>query len=209
MSESSQSSPSQSGPILTLDDSSEFERELTMAELEARAKTEDPRELPTTARPRARDDELLDEPPRGDHHLGRFAGWRAVATSRKIVGGTLALALIVGAVIFVQHSLTMNEQRERRAHERLHPLPEVEALIDPDTPREMTLSDGEFRIALGREAPAVNVLHLPDRDITLAPGLDKAQFKIEVRDGETMRIVVLTGEIRETLTAPEAEPLLD
>jgi hypothetical protein len=180
-------------------------RDLTMAELKARADRElietGAHELPVRARPRERDDELLEELPATDHHLGRFAGWRAVRKTRWIVGVTLGVALIVGVVVFVLHS------RELR-HRRLHPLPEVEATITPGTPREMTMSEGHMRVGLSREPPAVNVLHLPDRDITLAPGAEKAQFKVEVRGGETVMVKVLTGEIVESLTSPDAEPLL-
>jgi hypothetical protein len=154
------------------------------------------------ARPRERDDELLDELPDTDYHLGRFAGWQAVRKPRLIIGVSLAVALLVGAVLFISHS-------RRMRHERLHPLPEVEAMIAEGTPREMTVEDGHMRVALSREPPAINVLHLPDRDITLALGAEKAQFKVEVRDGETVKITVLSGRITETLTAPDAEPLVE
>lgn len=188
------------------------DRELTMAELKARVDRE--RELATLtgqppaheslakARPRARDDELLTELPPSDHHLGRFAGWRAVRKVRWVVGISLSVALLAGVLVFLQNT------RELR-HRRLHPLPEVEATIAPGTSREMSISDGHMRVGLSREPPAVNLLHLPDRDITLARGADKAQFKVEVRDGKTVSIKVLTGEIVETLTDPTAEPLLD
>jgi hypothetical protein len=159
-------------------------------------------EPPRSARSRARDDELLDEVPATDHHLGRFAGWRAVAKLRWIVGTTLALAVLVAVVLFVQST------RELR-YQRLHPLPELEATVRPGTPREATYSDGQFRVGIAREAPYINLVHLPDRDITLARGAEKAQFKVEIRDGETIRIVVLTGKIVETLTREGAKPLLD
>lgn len=190
------------------------DRELTFAQLIRRAdpgsSTEpasdaaepDTTQAPRVARPRARDDELLTELPPHDYHLGQFAGWRATRKARWFVGGTLGATLLVGIVLFIVHT------RELR-HERLHPLPEVEATIAPGTPRDMTLSDGSMRVGLSREPPAVNILHLPDRDITLADGADKAQFKVEVRDGKTVRLHVLTGEIVETLTDPDATPLLE
>lgn len=159
-------------------------------------------EPPRIARPRARDDELLTELPPHDYHLGQFAGWRATRKARWFVGGTLGATVLVGIVVVVVHT------RELRYQER-HPLPEVEATIAPGTPRDMTLADGSMRVGLGREPPAVNILHLPDRDITLARGSDKAQFKVEVRDGKTVRLQVLTGEIVETLTDPDATPLLE
>jgi hypothetical protein len=154
------------------------------------------------ARPRARDDELLTELPPHDYHLGRFAGWRATRKLRWFVGGTLGATVLVGIVLLIAH-------RRQLLYEERHPLPEVEATITPGTPREMSLSDGRMRVGLGREPPAVNILHLPDRDITLARGSDKAQFKVEVRDGKTVRLQVLTGEIVETLTDETATPLLE
>ena len=187
-------------------------RALTMAELKASLEDErevvaqggEPVESPTRARPRERDDELLDVLPETDHHLGRFAGWRATRRSRLIVGVGLSVAGLVAVIAFFVHT------RELR-HARLHPLPELEATIAPGTSREMTLSEGHMRVQLAREAPSINVLHLPDRDITLAPRVDKVQFKVEVREGQTVRLKILTGDaddLRETLTAPGAKPLL-
>ncbi|PRQ02512.1 hypothetical protein ENSA5_21570 [Enhygromyxa salina] len=197
--------PENLGEIVVKDD-----RELTMAELKAAAERElddgdetpPAHELVRTARPRERDDELLDDPPATKVHLGRFAGWHAVRKLRWIITASLGLALTIGIIVFVHNT------RELR-HQRLHPLPEVEATIAPGTPRDMTISEGNMRVGLSREAPAINLLHLPDRDITLARGAEKAQFKVEVRDGETVEIKVLTGEIVETLTKPDARPLLD
>lgn len=200
-----------SGSLETLDDSiEEVERALTMAELKAKLEREqqaaassgEPLPEPASnARPGPRDDELLDELPATDHHLGRFAGWRAARTSRWIVTGVLAVTVAVGVVLLIKHS------RDAR-YARLHPLPEVEATIAPGTPREMTYAEGKFRVLLSSEAPAVNLVHLPDRDITLARGVEKASFKFEIRDGKTIKLEVLTGEIVETLTRPDAEPLL-
>lgn len=186
------------------------DRELTFAQLIRRAdpgadagsNADDGATEPRATRSRARDDELLTELPPHDYHLGQFAGWRATRKVRWFIGGTLGATVLVGIVIVVVHT------RELR-YQELHPLPEVEATIAPGTPRDMTLADGSMRVGLGREPPAVNILHLPDRDITLARGSDKAQFKVEIRDGKTVRLQVLTGEIVETLTDPDATPLLE
>jgi hypothetical protein len=156
---------------------------------------------PRAARPRERDDELLTDLPAHDYHLGQFAGWRATRNVRWFVGGTLGASVLVGVVVLIVHSLEVR-------HQKLHPLPEVEATITPGTPRDMSLSDGSMRVGLSREPPGVNILHLPDRDITLARGANKAQFKVEVRDGQTVRLQVLTGKIDETLTDPNATALL-
>jgi hypothetical protein len=187
-------------------DQPDDERELTFAELIERNPEPPPPEpepdLPSVARPRERDDELLTELPPHDYHLGHFAGWRATRKLRWFVGGTLGATLLVGVISLIVHTLELR-------HQKLHPMPEVEATIAPGTPRDMTLSEGSMRVGLSREPPGINILHLPDRDITLARGSDKAQFKIEIREGKTVRLVVLTGEIVETLTDPEAEPLLE
>lgn len=199
-----------SGSFKTLDDSiEENERALTMAELKAKlaqehraASSGEPApELPRMARPSARDDELLDELPATDHHLGGFAGWRAMSWQRWVIGIVLSSVMIAGVVILVKHRAAMRYQR-------LHPLPEVEATIAPGTPREMTYSEGSFRVMISSEAPAVNLVHLPDRDITLARGEERASFKFEIRDGKTITLEVVTGKIVETLTRDGAEPLL-
>ena len=198
-------------PSETLDDEFLSQRGLTMAELRERWDEErnaqsgsEPGELPSSARPSERDDELLTELPPTDHHLGRFAGWRAARNPRLVVTGALAFALVAATIAFVVHN------RELR-YAYLHPLPEVEATIAPGTPRDMTLADGQMRVELARVAPAINLLHLPDRDLSLAPGVDKVQFKVEIRGGQTLRLKLLTGEAEdlvETLTAPGAQPLL-
>ena len=178
----------------------------TMAELKRSFEQErlaevDPDAIVDTS-PGSRDDELLTEIPVTDHHLGRFAGWHATRKFRWIVGGALGIAIAVAIIAFVQHSLAARNAR-------LHPLPEVEALLGPDTPREATYTDGKFRVGLSREAPYINVVHLPDRDITLARGAETAQFKIEIREGRTVKLTVLTGEIVETLTRDDATALLE
>jgi hypothetical protein len=184
------------------------DRELTFAELIERHPEPPPRDepdladLPRVARPRERDDELLTELPPHDYHLGQFAGWRATRKLRWMIGGVLGGTLLVGVIVLIVHT------RELR-HQKLHPMPEVEATIAPGTPRDMTLSEGSMRVGLSAEPPGINILHLPDRDITLARGSDKAQFKVEIREGKTVRLQVLTGEIVETLTDPEATALLE
>lgn len=187
--------------VETLDDGED--REATMAELKARIEVRKQGASgsePESAKPRARDDELLADPPATSLHLGRFHGWQQGRPLR--VGITLVLVGVgvLAAIVYARREAQLE-------YERLHPLPEVEATIAPGTPREMTISEGAMRLGLGREAPAINVVHLPDRDITLAEGHDKAQFKVEVAGGKTTRLVVLTGGVVETLHAG-AEPLL-
>jgi hypothetical protein len=194
-------------PRETLDDGED--RALTMAQLKSRLAVErqraaegrgpDPMPANAEPRPRSRDDELLTDLPPSEH-VGSFTGWQAGRRARRVLVGALGLVALTIAIVAWRAA-------EQREYKRLHPLPEVEATIDPGTPRDMTISDGQFRLGLGREAPAINVVHLPDRDITLAEGADKAQFKVEVAGGKTVKITVLTGDIVETLHEG-ADPLL-
>lgn len=204
------SGPGDDNPALQTLDDDRTDRELSMAQLKqrleakrlaaARGEAEDPLATPSSARPRERDDELLSDPPETDYHLGRLGGWRAGRHLRWMIFGVFGSIAIAGAILTFVHA-------RQREHDRLHPLPEVEATIAPGTSREMTVSEGQFRLGIAREAPSVNIVHLPDRDITLAEGEDKAQFKVEVSDGKTTKIVVLTGGIVETLY-DGAQPLL-
>jgi hypothetical protein len=194
-------------PRETLDDGED--RQLTMAQLRAQlelarqaaaeGKGPDPLATPSEVRPRVRDDELLANPPPSER-LGGFSGWNAGRRARGLLLGAFVVVALTVAILSWQIA-------ERREFNRLHPLPEVEATIAPGTPRDMTISDGQFRLGIAREPPSINVVHLPDRDITLAEGVDKAQFKVEVVEGKTVKITVLTGRIVETLHEG-AEPLL-
>ena len=135
-------------------------------------------------------DELLDDPPRGDHHLGRFAGDRAGRKVRALMATVLGLAIVSAAWVWWRHTVV-------RAHERTHPF-ELPADVDVSTrPREMTWSGGKARLGLSREAPGIEVIHLPDRDIRLAGGCERAQIKVDVRDGQTVALKVISGEIEQ------------
>jgi hypothetical protein len=74
-------------------------------------------------------------------------------------------------------------------------------LPDPDEiaarPRELTWTGGRALLGLGRDAPEVEVIHLPDRDLQLAEGCNSARVRVEVTDGETTVIEVLRGDIVE------------
>ena len=139
-------------------------------------------------RPGGRGDELMDDPPTGEHHRGRFAGYDAGKGVRRKMVAVMGVAFVLSIIAYVQYVDYLRDQR-------LHPLKDVEALLAPDSPREMTWSSGKARLALAREAPAVEVIHLPDRDIRLADGCDRAQVKLHVRDGETLVVRAIVGEI--------------
>lgn len=138
-----------------------------------------------------RTDELLDEPPSTDHHLGRFAGYRAAASIRKRIVLVMAGAVVLSAVsyyFYVRHL----------RYQIAHPLAEVEALIeDHETPREMTWNRGHGRLSMRRSPPGVSIIHLPDRDIHLAEGVDRALLEVYVEDGKTVFIEVVKGRVVE------------
>lgn len=71
----------------------------------------------------------------------------------------------------------------------------------------LTWSEGKARLGLSREPPGVHTIELPDRTLTLADGVDMAQFKVVVEAGKTTALEVLSGEIVEQLK-PGAAPLL-
>jgi hypothetical protein len=146
-------------------------------------------------------DELLDEIPPTEHHRGAFAGYAAAATVRRRIVIAMLVTLAIGAVAYVRYTQWLRQRA-------LHPLPEVEATIDPSNPRELTWTKGAARLALGREPPAIEIIHLPDRDLVLADGCDRAQVKVEVRDGRTVALVVVAGTIEER-PRPGSPRLLD
>ncbi len=199
-----------SSAVQTLSDD-ELSRDLTMAQLKARIEADRaaaaaqearaPLESPRATRPRFDDDDLNRDPPQGDLHLGHFGGWRKGRRARLFLLAGFGVTCLVIALVY----WALERQRH---HDRLHPLPEVEATITPDTPREMTISEGKIRVSLKADPPAINTLHLPDRDIVLPEGVDFAHFKVEVIDGQTVSIKVLEGKVREILTGEDAKPLL-
>jgi hypothetical protein len=142
-------------------------------------------------------DELLDAPPRGDHHLGRFAGYRAASPIRRRIALALGLCVVIMGVAYWQVAAQFEAKYERQRWERLHPY-ELPAGTDVSArPRELTWTTGKARLGLRRETPGVAVIHLPDRDLVLAPGSDHAQLNVEVRDGKVIYLKVLFGTVEE------------
>ncbi len=136
-------------------------------------------------------DELMSDPPFGDHHLGRFAGYEAAKTVRRRMVMVMAGACLVSVIAYVQYTRWVEYQRT-------HPYQLPEGSDLEGRPREMTWNDGKARLALVREAPGLLTVHLPDRDISLADGCEHAQFKVHVQDGKTLTVEVISGEIVET-----------
>ncbi len=73
-------------------------------------------------------------------------------------------------------------------------------------PRTFHWSSGRARLGLSRTPPAADRIVLPDRIVELAPDVSHAQVDVEVRDGRTVRLEVLTGAIAERPRGPSDGP---
>lgn len=146
-----------------------------------------------------RDDELMTDPPRGEHHRGRFAGYGAGRRVRRVLLACLGL-LVVGTVVVWYQWASRGPEPLRQFQ-----LPPGTAI--DERPRVLTWSEGKARLGLSREPPGVHTVELPDRTLTLAEGSDMAQFKVVVEAGKTTALEPVSGEIVETLK-PGAAPLI-
>ena len=139
-------------------------------------------------------DELLEEPP-DEQVQGPLTGYRDGSRTRRwiylgLVGGTLAAG--VAGKLYVGY---LDDKRKAEL-----PTPEyvlAEGSEDEDRPDAMLWTSGVARLGLSRQEPGVKAIVLPDRIVTLAPGCDHAQIKVDVRDGKTHALKVLVGEIRQ------------
>lgn len=149
--------------------------------------------------PRERDDELMSDPPVGDHHRGRLGGYQKGGRMR-VVLAALVVAVIAGGVAL----MVWYVRNRPPEHARQFELP---AGSDLDRPRTMTWTGGKARLGLDRAAPGILEISLPDRTLRLADGSDQAQMKVEVVDGKTTELKVLFGDVVEELQAG-ARPLI-
>lgn len=142
--------------------------------------------------------ELLEDIPPAFHHRGRFEGLTAGRTMQRWLCGALVLCgiAVVGAGFREYHrSLAL----ERSPYELP---PELQS---EGAARELWWSEGRARLGLARKAPGIEVIHLPDREIRLAPGCDVAQLWVDVVNGHTRKIQPIYGEIVEQ-TKPRDVP---
>jgi hypothetical protein len=140
-------------------------------------------------------DQLLDELPETQHHLGRFEGYREGRRPRRLIALALTTCAVLAVVIFVVNQHRLEEEAEEAEYERLHPWTLPEGTDLSSRPRDFHMSDGKMRLALSREAPGIERIILPDKVITLAEGVDSAQIKVQVENGQTLRIKVLSGDV--------------
>jgi hypothetical protein len=135
-------------------------------------------------------DELLEVPP-DEGHGGVLAADAQGARVRRRV-----YAVLIGGIVvaFIGGHYAVKWAREKMKN----PTPHYE--IAPGTeaevrPRSMEWSSGFARLGLSRQEPGVQEIVLPDRIIRLADGCDHAQIKVDVVDGQTVQLKVITGEI--------------
>ena len=143
-------------------------------------------------------DELLADIP-ANAAPSSLEGYKSGARMRWYLAGGLVLgtiALGIGAHQYIEH---LEEQRRI-----IVPAYVVDEEAAARAVRELHWADGPARLGLSREAPGVEVIVLPDREIRPADGHDHAQVKVEVRNGKTVDIKVLSGKIK--LSEREAQP---
>lgn len=160
----------------------------------------DPRPI-ESAPARSRDDELLADPPQGEHHRGRLAGYEAGRGARRL----LFVGLMIGFVGTFAAWLWYATREPPQSRTRQFQLPAGTDLAA--RPRVFTWSEGKAQLGLSREPPGVDTVELPDRTLRLAPGSELARFKVVVKDGRTEALDVLSGAVLEELK-PGAPPLL-
>ncbi len=162
------------------------------------------REPPT----RGSDDELLADPPAG----APPGGIQGYAAGRRL---RLVLAVAVIAVVSVVGWTIKRWKDDAEAERRAPKQPSYSLATVPDDasgerPRRLVWNDGPARLGLSSAEPGVEEIVLPDRRLRLAPGHDVAQLKLEVRDGQTIELKVLVGDIvqlpPEAAAAPPPDP---
>jgi hypothetical protein len=144
-------------------------------------------------------DELLADPP-DLPAMGALTGYRDGRRVRR----RITLALIVGVVLSIPAGRSIARWLEERANRP--PTPEYQlapGAEDESRADALVWTEGTARLGLSRQDPGVKAIVLPDRVLTLAPGSDHAQVKVVVRDGKTVELKVLVGEIQQTSLRPD------
>jgi hypothetical protein len=151
--------------------------------------------------PRFRLDELLADPP-DLPTIGALTGYRDGARMRRRIIIVLLIGIVIAIAIGRWYVGWLEEQAARPPTPAYQLAEGTEGESRPDA---LVWTDGTARLGLSRQDPGVKAIVLPDRVITLAPGCDHAQIKVEVRDGKTIKLKVLVGEIQETSTQPDPQ----
>lgn len=135
--------------------------------------------------------QLMSDPPAINvAAAGGFAADRRQGRVRWILllSGFVVLSTLVGGWLVL---------RSWAEWDRLHPYSLPPGTDTSTRPREIHWSSGKARLGLQRDAPAANVIVLPDRELRLADGCDHAQVYVDVRDGRTVELDVLIGDVVE------------
>ncbi|MCA9712731.1 MAG: hypothetical protein KDK70_43280 [Myxococcales bacterium] len=137
-------------------------------------------------------DELLAEPP-DLPTVGPLTGYRDGSRMRRRVYLGLVVGVVAAALAGRWYVQYLEEQRRI-------PTPEYQLAAgaeDEERPDVLVWTSGLARLGMSRQDPGVRAIVLPDRILTLAPGCDHAQVKVNVVDGETVALQVVVGQIRE------------
>jgi hypothetical protein len=146
-----------------------------------------------------RSDELLADVPDTDHHLGRLAGYRRGSRVRAAIFAAVGLSVVAAAIGGRWYARRIEDRARGSAPSYwLAPGEPAEA-----RPRELRWTTGRARLGLSRAPPGVHAIRLPDRIVRLARGCDRAQIRVDVRDGSTLALDVIAGAIeQEPVPAP-------
>jgi hypothetical protein len=155
-----------------------------------------PRGKPDDQPTKGEDDELLAEIPEGGEP-GSIDGYVEGARVRRWIFGVLLVGTIGAAFGARQYIKHLEEERKKIVPEYV-----VDEESAARAVREFHWGDGPARLGLSREPPGVERIVLPDREIVLAEGYDHAQVNVDVRNGKTIKLKVLTGKIKQTPTSP-------
>lgn len=154
-------------------------------------KREFPRGSPDAPPTKGGLDELLpaDEAPPAEG--GSLQGYKAGSRTRRWIYGGLGIGALLAIVIGQLYVRWLD-------HKRHNPTPEYELApgtedeVRPDT---IEWTSGFARLGLSRTEPVIEAIILPDRVLRLAEGSDHAQVKVNVVDGKTVQLKIITGEI--------------
>ncbi len=136
-------------------------------------------------------DELLAEdelpPPEG----GGLAAYKAGSRVRRWIYGGLGVGTLLAIVIGQLYVRWLD-------HKRHNPTPEYQlapGTEDEVRPNTIEWTSGFARLGLSRTEPVIEAIVLPDRVLRLAEGSDHAQVKVNVVDGQTVELKIITGKI--------------
>lgn len=144
-------------------------------------------------------DELLDAPPAGAPP-GGLDGYRAGRWLRFGMISVIAVGVVATAWWLKSDPKPPEDVDTAPIMPSYTLLPEV----DPHArARRLVWSEGPARLGLSRQEPGVEEIVLPDRRLVLAPGHDIAQVKLEVKDGKTIALKVVVGDVVQLAPLPE------